>query len=211
MKTLVHQLNQPASDLPGLVVNRWLAWIRLFDFELRHMSGSKHGGPDLLSRCLRGDDDSESDKEDVEDAMDTHLAALRGGAERDNDEQVEAAKEDEEVNGENEHERAIGDDVPENDTPENDASENDVPENVMPEDFCNVIRYLTTFKRPEELTRKQYLQFQRFATKFLLQDGILFRRTRPNILPKWVVWNLEDRNSIISELHDESRHRGRLA
>ena len=24
-RTLVHQLNQPASDLPGCIVNRWLA------------------------------------------------------------------------------------------------------------------------------------------------------------------------------------------
>ena len=77
-KTLIHQLNQPASDLPSSVVNRWLTWSRLFDFELRHVSGSKHGGPDLLSRCLRGGDDSEGDEEDVEDAMDANLAAFRG-------------------------------------------------------------------------------------------------------------------------------------
>ena len=47
-KTLVHQLNQPASDLPGSVVNRWLAWIRLFDFDLKHVAETKHGGPDSL-------------------------------------------------------------------------------------------------------------------------------------------------------------------
>ena len=85
-KMLVHQLNQPASDLLSSVVNRWLAWIRLFNFELRHMSGSKHGGPDSLFRRLRGDDNSESDEEDVEDAMDADLAALRGEAESDDDE-----------------------------------------------------------------------------------------------------------------------------
>ena len=72
-KTLVHQLNQPASDLPGSVVNRWLAWIRLFDFELWHVLGSKHGGPDSLSRCLRADEDSESKGGDVEDPMDADL------------------------------------------------------------------------------------------------------------------------------------------
>ena len=38
-KTLVHQLNQSASDLPGSVVNRWLTWIWLFDFELQYVSG----------------------------------------------------------------------------------------------------------------------------------------------------------------------------
>src|SRR5258706_3818075 len=49
-KTLVHQLNQPASDLPGSVLNRWFAWIRRVDFELKHVAGTKHGGPDALSR-----------------------------------------------------------------------------------------------------------------------------------------------------------------
>ena len=111
------------------------------------MSGSKHGGPDSLFRRLKGDDNSESDKQDVEDAMDVDLAALRGEAERDNDEQVEAAEEDEEVEGENEHEKATRDNVPENNIPENDKLE----------DFHNVIHYLTTFERPEELTRMKYL------------------------------------------------------
>ena len=106
----------------------------------------------------------------------------RGDAKRDDDEQVEATEEDEEVKGEDEHRRTIGDDAPENDTPENDVPENDVPEN-----FYNVIHYLTTFERPDRLTHKKYLQFQRFATKFLLQDGILFRCTKPNMPPKRVV------------------------
>ena len=172
------------------------------------MSGSKHGGLDSLSRRLRGDDNSESEEEDVEDAMDADLAALRGEAERDDDEQVEAAEEDEEVEGENEYKRATGDDGTENDALENDAPENDAPENNVPEDFHNVICYITTFERPDGLMYKKYLQFQHFATKFLLQDGILFRRAKPNMPPKQVVWNLEDRNSIISELHDESGQRG---
>ena len=61
----------------------------------------------------------------------------------------------------------------------NDA--NDEVDSNIPEDFRRVIHYLTTFERPEGLTRKKYLQFQRFATKFLLQDGVLFWRARPNI------------------------------
>ena len=40
-RMLVHQLNQPASDLPGSVVNRWLAWIRLFTFDIKHVAGTK--------------------------------------------------------------------------------------------------------------------------------------------------------------------------
>ena len=208
------------------------------------MSGSKHVGPNLLSRRLREDDDSKSDEEDVEDTMDADSAALRGEAGRVYNEQVEAAEEDEEVEGENEHERATENDAPENDvledfpnvihylttferpeglTPkkylqfqsfegENEHesdTQNDASEDDILEDFCNVIHYLTMFERPEGLTPNKYLQFQGFTTKFLLQDGILFRCAKPNMPPKRVVWNLKDRNSIISELHDESEHRGR--
>jgi hypothetical protein len=36
-KTLVHQLNQPAMDLPGAVVGRWLAYIRMFSFDIQHV------------------------------------------------------------------------------------------------------------------------------------------------------------------------------
>ena len=48
--TLVHQLNQPTSYLPGAIVRRWLAYIRLFSFDIKHVAGVKHKGPDALSR-----------------------------------------------------------------------------------------------------------------------------------------------------------------
>jgi hypothetical protein len=34
---LVAQLNRSASDFPGALVTRWLAWIQVFDFEVRHV------------------------------------------------------------------------------------------------------------------------------------------------------------------------------
>ena len=49
-RTLVHQLNQPTSDLPGAIVRRWLAYIRIFSFDIKHVAGVKHKGPDALSR-----------------------------------------------------------------------------------------------------------------------------------------------------------------
>lgn len=79
-KTLIHQLNQPASDLPGSVVHRWLAWIRLFSFDIKHVLGVKHQGPDALSRRPRGDDsEEEEDPEDLEAAMDADLDGMTVG------------------------------------------------------------------------------------------------------------------------------------
>jgi len=47
---LVTQLNQSATDLPGSLVTRWIAYIRLFNFEVCHVPGHKHTAADGLSR-----------------------------------------------------------------------------------------------------------------------------------------------------------------
>ena len=49
-RTLVHQLNQPMSNLPGAIIGRWLAYMQLFSFDITHVAGVKHKGPDALSR-----------------------------------------------------------------------------------------------------------------------------------------------------------------
>lgn len=68
-KTLVAQLNRAATDVPGALIVRWLAWIRLFDFEVRHVKGSKHTAADGLSRRPRTtrDDEEEARGEDIDD------------------------------------------------------------------------------------------------------------------------------------------------
>jgi len=75
-KTLVHQLNQPALDLLGSVGNKWLAWIRMLSFEIKHVVGKRHGGPDGLSRRRRlvEDSDKEEGVEELEEEMDADLA-----------------------------------------------------------------------------------------------------------------------------------------
>jgi hypothetical protein len=37
--TLVHQLHLSTNDLPRALVTRWIAWIRLFDFDVKHVPG----------------------------------------------------------------------------------------------------------------------------------------------------------------------------
>jgi hypothetical protein len=48
---LVHQLNLPTSDLLGASITRWLAWIRLFDFDVWHILGKNNSAADGLSCC----------------------------------------------------------------------------------------------------------------------------------------------------------------
>ena len=49
-QTLVRPLNQPPNDLPNAMMTRWLAYIRLFDFTVKHVPGSKNEGAGPLSR-----------------------------------------------------------------------------------------------------------------------------------------------------------------
>ena len=94
-RTLVHQLNQPASDLPGSVVNRWLAWIRMFTFDIKHVAGRKHGGPDGLSRRgLARENSEDEDPEALEASMDADLAPVE--LENDDNEDSEDSEESEE-------------------------------------------------------------------------------------------------------------------
>lgn len=57
---LVQMINNP--DLPNAAMTRWLAYIHLFDFEIRHVPGKKHTFVDVLSRVRRteSDDSAES-------------------------------------------------------------------------------------------------------------------------------------------------------
>jgi hypothetical protein len=48
-KYIKGMLNNPDIQ-PNAAVNRWIAGILLFDFRLRHVPGTKHIGPDGLSR-----------------------------------------------------------------------------------------------------------------------------------------------------------------
>jgi hypothetical protein len=54
-------------DLPRALVIRWLAWIRLFNFKVQHVKGTKHLAVDGLSRRppQPGDSDEEEDVDDI--------------------------------------------------------------------------------------------------------------------------------------------------
>ena len=71
-KTLLHQLNLPIVDLPGAMVSRWISWIRLFDFTVRHVVGREHCCLDCLSRRA-SDSDVEDDNDSVEECIDDDL------------------------------------------------------------------------------------------------------------------------------------------
>ena len=65
---LMAQLNRAAIDHFRALITRWLAWIRLFDFEVRHVPRKQYTAADALSRRLRHPDDTGSSEEkDIDD------------------------------------------------------------------------------------------------------------------------------------------------
>ena len=82
-KTLIHQVNQPINDIPGTVVRRWLAYIRLFSFDIVHVPGTKHKGPDSLSRRPATEKEEEEkrrngnrEEEEIEETIEGVLGRL---------------------------------------------------------------------------------------------------------------------------------------
>jgi hypothetical protein len=64
-QTLMWILNQPPIDLPNGLMSCWLAYIRLFEFDIEHVPGNKNSVADGLSR--RGRADVDSPEEDPDD------------------------------------------------------------------------------------------------------------------------------------------------
>ena len=75
-QTLVWLLNQPPNDLPNAMMTRWLAYIRLFDFTVKHVPGRKNGGADALSRRGYADGDGAEDHK-VDDYFDAKLYSIQ--------------------------------------------------------------------------------------------------------------------------------------
>ena len=148
-RTLVQQSNQPASNLRASVVNGWLAWIRLFTFDIRHVAGMKHGGPNAASTRGKAEEDSEDeDPDDLEVQMDLDLAVVTV--------------------------------LP------GDVSPAECLDKV-PQEFRWVMAYLLTLQRLDGMTDKAFNSFKQYALRFLVHEGLLVRRAKANMPPRWVI------------------------
>ena len=78
-QTLVWLLNQPPNDLPNAMMMRWLTYIHLFDFTVKHVPGNKNGGADALSRRGYADGDGEED-DTVDDYFDAKLYSIQASS-----------------------------------------------------------------------------------------------------------------------------------
>ena len=161
----------------------------MFTFDIKHVAGRKHVGPDGLSRRgLAPEDSEDEDPEELEASMDTDLAP------------VELESED----SEDSEERAGS-----NGDEDEDKDEDEEDDEGMPDELKKIKKYLLTLKRPVGVSDKVYDSFRQFALKFLVHEWLRFFLNKVNIPLRRVVWDKAQQGEIIREMHDKGGHRGK--
>ena len=69
-----------------------------------------------------------------------------------------------------------------------------------------IVRWLVTLERPAGMKEAEFRRFKKEATKYLVREGVLFRRGAGGTPPKKVICRNDERRSILIKLHDESGH-----
>lgn len=171
---MVWLINQTPNDLPNAMITRWLTYIRLFHFDVRHIPGVKNGAADALSRRGHAAEDSD-EKDDVDEFFDAKLYSTWVG-------QLQKSLiarvwlVEEEYEGEDRR----------------------------------IAEYLKTLRRPAELSEQEFRSFRKKALLFLVRDGHLYKRGRKRgFLHRRVIGFNRQRLEILTELHDQTGHRGR--
>ena len=182
-------MNRSATDLPGALVTRWIAYIRLFDFVVRHVPGNKHTAADGLSRRPRteSDDIDEENEVDIDDFIDAEINAFR----------VAPITADD-------NESDPGSALSQGQDPDL-----ELLEDGYSEESWRIAQYLTTLRRPDGLSRAEFRSFKRKALQFAVLEGNLYRRAGKNVPQRLVIDSDERKAAILKELHDDCGHKGR--
>ena len=209
---LVHQLNQLTSDLPGAIVGHWLAYIRQFSFDIKHVAGMKHKGLDaLLHRPGMEEwltvlaEGREEALRKLEEFVDGELDALWVGAE----EEEACTGFCNSVShsffllfpmfrgGEGEHGNALAGGF---------CFSFNKALYKGEESLQRVGEYLQTMRRPAGMLDGEFKRFKGFAVKFLLRDGVLYRRAKTGMPLRRVLGDAKNKKEVLRQLHDESGH-----
>ena len=69
---LITQFNRSVADFSEILIIRWLTWIKLFDFDVKHISDKKHIVVDDLFRRFRdsSNDINETHEKNIDDFID---------------------------------------------------------------------------------------------------------------------------------------------
>jgi len=224
-----------SAGLPNAAATRWAVFIHLFNLEFKHVPAENHIAPDGLSRRLHAAEDTEDTdigdefehvgpfiKTGQTEAIIGNVGELLVIPDKDDFSTIKKTTLKEiapellsfatDATGK-EHAEIAYPSAPAPD-PQIDQESNNlqlhehhIPDDDREEYWQNIISYLQTFKIPKSVTkRKSFIQTTR---KYFLYEGVLWRRTNDNTLPRCVILAQEKRNELVRQAHEESGHRGR--
>ena len=184
-KTLIAQLQRSASELPGALITRWLAYLATWDFEIAHVSGKKNVVADALSRRPEepGWEPPDKEEEDVDDFIDAALNSTTIGAE---ELEMEFA--------------ACTADLSFSETPLEDTYSKESQE---------LARWILYRKKPENLQGSQLTRFKKKALQFDVKEGVLFQIPSGNRPLRRVIDDKDQQKAILIAVHEESGHQGK--
>src|SRR5882757_1424324 len=191
--TLAAQLNRTATDLPGALVTQWLAWIRLFNFEVRHVPGARNTVADALSRRppIEQDVEEMEREEDIDEWVERQLGAVRICPIR---------------AGRQIHPGGGFDESPDLEGP---PSAMVFHEDEYSDESQRIAEYLLSGgRRPRSVSTSEFGKFKKNALHFFVRRGHLFRRPDRRNPTRRVVDADERRLGILKALHDDGGHRG---
>jgi hypothetical protein len=167
-------LNRFDTDLSDALIIRWLVWIRLFDFEVRHVFDIKHtAANDLFKKSSSFNDLKKvTEEKNIDDWMNIQLDCVRIFF-------VSIAEEKSFF----------------------------ILISEYSEKSQKIVVYLFTLRKSSEMTLKKFNKFKKTALKFKFQRDQFFRRNSKNVSMRRMIDDLDERQRILKQLHDENDHR----
>lgn len=193
-KYIKGMINNPDLQ-PNATINRWIAGILLFDFELVHVPASKHQGPDGLSRRRQAPQDEEDTESDQEEWLDRSYSFLLRNAEclALSDSAMyaqESLREESQAT-----EAVLTDEFPVSDS------------TALRNKRLHLVQsFLKRPVRPDGQSDADFTAFVKYASNFFLKGDRLWRK-RPDGRHQLVPVP-EKRIGLIKHIHDDLGHKG---
>jgi hypothetical protein len=187
-------LSNPDAQ-PNTAMNRWLAGISLFNFQLKHVPGAKHAGPDGLSRrpsAPEDEEDLEETSEDVEEWVDEILGCSLWVAKELDKEWT--------MNGALTLNTFTTATVPDLAIPSNNVSLQ------LDNDLHSISDFLKTLSFPASTPASDHARLRKQAYQFFMQGNCLWCK-EPAGRHQLVVF-LPNRLHILRDSHDKLGHKG---
>jgi len=216
-KFIKGMLNNPDIQ-PNAAMNRWIAAILLFDFDLIHVPADKHTGADGLSRRCAADGENDTESEDHEDWIDRSYAfamECMNRAPQSSVIKVSPKARSPTITDtrlkvytgstlysstESRNDSPAPNNSPETPIPRSDAA------NKKEQHIRNIESFLRNPTQTLDLDSSQLRRLVRSASDFFILDNKLWRR-RPNGCHQLVPPDYK-RLRIITEAHDSLGHKG---